>query len=138
MEAVADAVTAVNLEATGAPISSADDIAKPASPRSEGSLSPISMGRVSDTDADDESSPPLPSEAEEQVDEELDIESFDQLPPTEPMPTSMPAVGTRSDADEVMATPTDSLPADVAFEDEGLSTLERIFLLSKSEHAFHR
>lgn len=40
--------------------------------------------------------------------------------------------------DEVMAVPKDLLPTDVAFEDEGLNTLERIFLLSKSEYPFHR
>jgi serine/threonine-protein phosphatase 4 regulatory subunit 1 len=40
--------------------------------------------------------------------------------------------------DEVMAAPKDVLPSDVAFEDEGLNTLERIFLLSKSDYPFHR
>jgi hypothetical protein len=134
----ADLETAVTLEATGAPISSSDDIAKPASPPSEGSLSPVSMGRISDTDADDESSPPLPSEALEQVDKETGTESIDQPSAMLSIRTPMPDAGVSGDADEVMAAPTDSLPADVAFEDEGLSTLERIFLLSKSEHAFHR
>lgn len=52
--------------------------------------------------------------------------------------TPLPAAAGGNDSDEVMAVPTDMLPADVAFEDEGLLTLERIFLLSKSEHAFHR
>ena len=52
--------------------------------------------------------------------------------------TPLPVPPSDNDSDEVMAAPTDSLPADVAFEDEGLLTLERIFLLSKSEHGFHR
>jgi len=52
--------------------------------------------------------------------------------------TPLPEAPVGNDTDEVMAAPTDTLPADVAFEDEGLLTLERIFLLSKSEHAFHR
>lgn len=43
-----------------------------------------------------------------------------------------------SEANEAMAQPSNLLPADVAFEEEGLLTLERIFLLSKSEHVFHR
>ena len=138
LELPADAETAVVLEATGAPLSSLDDFVKPAGPPSEGSLSPVSMGRVSDADADDEASPPLASEVLELVEEETDTESIDDLSAMQSIPTPMPAAGVNGDADEVMAAPTDSLPADVAFEDEGLSTLERIFLLSKSEHAFHR
>lgn len=138
VEVPVDIDTSVNLEATGAPLAASDDIGKPASPPSEGSLSPVSMGRISDADADDESSPPLLSGALEPVDEGTGNETIHQLSAMQSMPTPMPTAGATGDADEVMAAPTDSLPADVAFEDEGLSTLERIFLLSKSEHAFHR
>lgn len=39
---------------------------------------------------------------------------------------------------EALSMPRDLMPSEDAFEDEGLTTLERIFLLSRSEHAFHR
>lgn len=39
---------------------------------------------------------------------------------------------------EALSMPRDMMPSEDAFEDEGLTTLERIFLLSRSEHAFHR
>jgi hypothetical protein len=39
---------------------------------------------------------------------------------------------------EALSMPKDLMPNEDAFEEEGLTTLERIFLLSRSEHAFHR
>lgn len=54
-----------------------------------------------------------------------------------------PAGGGEVDPDvegipEALSMPRDLMPSEDAFEDEGLTTLERIFLLSRSEHAFHR
>ena len=54
---------------------------------------------------------------------------------------SAPAVDYIGDVplvDEGDVLPTGDFTMDVVFDDEGLNTLERIFLLSKSEYAFHR
>jgi hypothetical protein len=116
--------------------------------KSGDSISPPSIGNSSHLDADDEASPVLPESAvmkDISIEPQSDVfdESFDAVQqdynPVVIADTELHGSGTlNSDADEVMAVPTDTLPADVAFEDEGLLTLERIFLLSKSEHAFHR
>ncbi|KAJ9104057.1 hypothetical protein QFC19_004191 [Naganishia cerealis] len=60
-----------------------------------------------------------------------------------PLMTQDVPVGTVTDPDvegipEALSMPKDLMPNEDAFEDEGLTTLERIFLLSRSEHAFHR
>lgn len=84
-----------------------------------------------ESDADDESSPETKTR---HPDLHLDL-SEEALQPMNPARTDKTPT---EELDEAMAMPTDVLPAEIAFEDEGLSTLERIFLLSKSEYAFHR
>ncbi|KAK4685530.1 serine/threonine-protein phosphatase 4 regulatory subunit 1, partial [Tremellales sp. Uapishka_1] len=55
------------------------------------------------------------------------------------MPASLLAEGGLVDEGDILP-PTDGtgVQVDVTFDDEGLNTLERIFLLSKSEYPFHR
>jgi serine/threonine-protein phosphatase 4 regulatory subunit 1 len=92
--------------------------------------------------------PITPPDVSDVQDEEdlLEVESIDDLP----MSASAPQVDTPAviandphvglellDEGDVLPS-TEGLHMDVTFDDEGLNTLERIFLLSKSDYPFHR
>lgn len=129
--------------------SSSDSESPPkTSPVAEQRSSPDNVSPASDVDADADPSPTSEHDASHELDPLREEGYFQGETAFQPehgdeddsavLDTPLPAAPSGNDSDEVMAAPTDSLPADVAFEDEGLLTLERIFLLSKSEHGFHR
>ncbi|ODN84132.1 hypothetical protein L202_00141 [Cryptococcus amylolentus CBS 6039] len=62
---------------------------------------------------------------------------FDQWP-GEPMEPDHVGDVSLMDEGDVLPSAEDIPQMDVTFDDEGLNTLERIFLLSKSEYSFHR
>ncbi|WVQ71214.1 hypothetical protein IAR50_000739 [Cryptococcus sp. DSM 104548] len=62
---------------------------------------------------------------------------FDQWPGEPVEPTYVGDVSLMDEGD-VVPSAEDVPQMDVTFDDEGLNTLERIFLLSKSEYSFHR
>lgn len=82
------------------------------------------------------------SAIEDDVDEDMDQHLATATPKLHlPMPVSrsiddLPA-GLMDEGD-MLPTDTALFDADVTFDDEGLTTLERIFLLSRSEYSFHR
>jgi hypothetical protein len=118
------------------------------SPSAEQGSSPDYVSPASDVDADADPSSMSEHDASHELDPSREEGYFQDESAFQPehgdeddsaiLDTPLPVPPSGNDSDEVMAAPTDSLPADVAFEDEGLLTLERIFLLSKSEHGFHR
>lgn len=103
-------------------------------------------------------SPPIPDESpfEEDDDEDDDNRTESaELTPTGPYvafpgqptaPSEFPFHGDSGSGNAILVDEGDMVPQqanvmaemDVAFDDEGLTTLERIFLLSRSEYAFHR
>ncbi|KAK8865709.1 hypothetical protein IAR55_000854 [Kwoniella newhampshirensis] len=119
--------------------------------------SPASPGRSNDPDSlrskkSPRWSPPsvhIPTENIPDIDTESSGSSSSNRPPVSPlqMPeTSLWFAESEHDAyngDDEFVDEGDKLPQgethmDVTFDDEGLNTLERIFLLSKSEYPFHR
>lgn len=60
-------------------------------------------------------------------------------PPTSPLPVSPPAIAQLAvppTTDDPF--PTSDLPIDIALDDDGLSTLEKTYLFSRSKASFHR
>lgn len=107
------------------------------------------------------SPPPIPDESPFEDDDDEDDDNrteFAELTPTGPCvvfpssghqptaPSEFPFHGDAGTGSAILVDEGDMVPQqanvmaemDVAFDDEGLSTLERIFLLSRSEYAFHR
>lgn len=80
----------------------------------------------------------LEDDGDEPEPEETDRRDFRIEPPT-PIPRHVDdQPGGLVDEGDMLPVDTGVIDADVTFDDEGLTTLERIFLLSRSEYSFHR
>lgn len=98
-----------------------------------------------DDDADDEDQvdPPLPVPQQQVDDNRADIkETLSGSTDADAGMGNPPSALGGGLVDEGDLLPTNVSPppmeSDVTFDDEGLTTLERIFLLSRSEYSFHR